>query len=611
MADLTEAGWLIRQTEPGQKLQLLATWGRGRNAQPRPLRFTRPDRGRPAQLRTIALPTDVFDHYLGRLTPNTEDAATVERYMDRPLLSFADIGALALARVTSIPPTPALAQLGLASAPGDDLPLLPLTDLLQQIDDGAHAPVQLTPSGAAHLRRLRGTGAFAAQGGPHGGPGGGPHGGPHADHAKTAAECAKTPRATPPFAAWDTWENKLIHDLPSEDFLGATAVFSDLHNEAPPEVHPHTPSPLTTAEPSQQPDHHAADCEENHSIALDPLLMGWHKALNPARTIRAAEWFALLDLQERYGADLLRSWMFRATNAGRTEVLPRYYAACAASEACAGLSSGKEIRPSATSRRPQAAPVAPAPTRAAAPPVAPLPVLDAARAQAVRALAEACGQPIRCPYKLAAAPLDLLARWQAIAAHPGLLATWQMGWVVAEVAKGSEPPPLSELNRWAEAKGLHWADPRMAPWAERDPWALLAAQESAPAGPENTSAAREPWRMDAPEEPPLAAQEPAGASGRLWGQAGIPPAEPTSPLPLSAVWAQVLDAMRPTTERAVFRAVLEQTSLVRLDGGMAVVAVPTAAVMQGLEARFTRPLREALQAHAGQGITALRVIIRR
>jgi hypothetical protein len=49
-------------------------------------------------------------------------------------------------------------------------------------------------------------------------------------------------------------------------------------------------------------------------------------------------------------------------------------------------------------------------------------------------------------------PYDLIAAWQLALAHPGLAAqvTSPVGFAVAQMQRGNPPPPIAELERWAE-----------------------------------------------------------------------------------------------------------------------------------------------------------------
>jgi hypothetical protein len=59
---------------------------------------------------------------------------------------------------------------------------------------------------------------------------------------------------------------------------------------------------------------------------------------------------------------------------------------------------------------------------------------------------------VRERHKLGAVPYALIASWQEALAHPGLVAQFSspIGFAVAQMQRGNAPPPLAELDRWAE-----------------------------------------------------------------------------------------------------------------------------------------------------------------
>jgi hypothetical protein len=59
---------------------------------------------------------------------------------------------------------------------------------------------------------------------------------------------------------------------------------------------------------------------------------------------------------------------------------------------------------------------------------------------------------IRERHRLGAVSYDLIAAWQTALAHPGMLSrfTSPVGFAVAQMRRGSAPPPTVELDRWAE-----------------------------------------------------------------------------------------------------------------------------------------------------------------
>jgi hypothetical protein len=172
--------------------------------------------------------------------------------------------------------------------------------------------------------------------------------------------------------------------------------------------------------------------------ALAACILEGHRILNPQRPILPGEWCELLALQEVHGAKQLLIWQARASRAAIERphgVTPAYYHACAAQAAC------EMYRPSA----PYSAPAPPqgdvshnvAPTLAE---------LEPACDTMLRAMG------VRERQKLAAVPYDLIASWKIALRHPGLAAqfTNPVGFAVAQMQRGNSPPPLAELDRWAE-----------------------------------------------------------------------------------------------------------------------------------------------------------------
>ena len=49
-------------------------------------------------------------------------------------------------------------------------------------------------------------------------------------------------------------------------------------------------------------------------------------------------------------------------------------------------------------------------------------------------------------------PHELIAAWQTALAHPGMAAqfTSPVGFAVAQMQRGNPPPPIAELDHWAE-----------------------------------------------------------------------------------------------------------------------------------------------------------------
>lgn len=605
--DLQANGWLIKdRCSGGQgKLHLLAAWGNGIDAKARPLRFDRPDRGRPKPMRYVELPLDLFDLYLGRLTPCADDAATIDRYFDHSLLSFADLGSYAVRLLASLPATPRLERLGLdkATAESQTPQAIPtLADLLELAaagelatcdDAGAPIAVTLSPAGAAHLRRLaeRTRSSSHAEGGSVGDRQNectGSGAGSTDSDSHYAPECGAPQTLYSSSAAWDEdGINKITNSDPSSKESQRTRVETTLtdsfygHNDQG-RQQPTEEQPIEQL-PTPPPEQNTAPSENYHTLTLDPMIAEWHQALNPGREVSDAELFALLDLQQRHSIETLRDWLFRATNARKTYVLPSYYEACAAADAFATIGqSQRNQRPIRVDMSPDAPPAEErepcAPSQRPKPQPQPMPI-DVDHAKLVAEIEDRTGRTIRRPDKLADVPTDLLARWRNIAGHPGLLARWDIGWLVSEAAKGHEPPTLDELNRWAEEKGIHWADPRLAPFcADRHDVSQLVDLGS------DETEDRGECHDVAPELQQLATTN------------------------QHAIWDTVLQSIRRQTDLQSFRTWLRPARLLRLTDNLATIGVPNVTSKDAIERKYILLIRELLRERLGRMID-LRIVI--
>jgi len=173
-----------------------------------------------------------------------------------------------------------------------------------------------------------------------------------------------------------------------------------------------------------------------------PLLLAsvaaGHRALNPARTIPLGEWYELIALQDMHRGEQLLIWQARAHRA-MTErpygITPAYYRACAAQAACDAYQSTASYPVSDLSDRKRLSDTPPGP-----------PTPDVA----CDALLQEMG--VRERHRLGHVSYDLIAPWQTALAHPGMLArfTSPVGFAVAQMQHGKAPPPITELDRWAE-----------------------------------------------------------------------------------------------------------------------------------------------------------------
>jgi hypothetical protein len=134
------------------------------------------------------------------------------------------------------------------------------------------------------------------------------------------------------------------------------------------------------------------------------------------------------------------------------------------------------------SKQPEKAPATPTATPAATPlprPAAPAPAtpacaLDPTRKLVLEGIERLTGEQARHPEKLSRVPLARLARWRDVAGHAGLR-RWSepLAYIISEMAAGNDPPPVEELNHWAErvvgywaARGVDGADHDMETWEE-------------------------------------------------------------------------------------------------------------------------------------------------
>jgi hypothetical protein len=508
---LRAGGWVIQSDGEGRKRRLLVAWGFGQDGRPRPWRFDRPDRARPAALQVVAMPLALFDWYLGRLRLDAHAPAVVERYFDRPLLGFADIGSYAARQLGNVPVTPPLVHLGLVNEqgvipPSLDKLLAKATDgqLTTCAADGTVIAVRLSPAGEAQLRKQRIPTLPSPSDEPDGSVAdptdvgtGSVDGSVDSDShfAFGRDEWTVFHTDSPAWEGDGTNERTKGDPSPSggthllREARAGRSFASNIHD-------------LHGSPPGAQPLHQAVEdpgstCDNDHLLLLDPLIVAGHQALNSTRAIPAAEWWGLLALRQEHGREMVLRWQLRAASAGRQDVRLAYYLACAA-EAAFGSTSGRGTAldhrsatqlPSCDSSAAAAAPRDARPPRSRPQPKPSVLPLDRNRALLLAGIEQLLGRTVRHPERLADVPLTCLVRWRAIADHPGLQ-LWDdpLGYLIAEAAAGNDPPSSAELNIWAERAGVHWADPRLAmgqdevdTWAEDDTDAPAKA-EAAPIG---------------------------------------------------------------------------------------------------------------------------------
>lgn len=124
---LTDDSWLIAEASRAVKPKLQPVW-----LPEAPWRFDSAQQGKPSSVRTIRVPLELFDSYLGRLEPKLgRTPALITRYFDRPLLDLAQLGSYALLVAGFAHPTERLRQLALAE---EHIPYAPqpLTELLDR-----------------------------------------------------------------------------------------------------------------------------------------------------------------------------------------------------------------------------------------------------------------------------------------------------------------------------------------------------------------------------------------------------------------------------------------------------------------------------------------------
>jgi len=150
---LVKAGYLEQVPAPGRRNVYRPAWGLV-NGAPRAWALEAACLGRPPHIKTLRLPQELLDRYMGRLEPNARQGAHVARYTTVPLLGLADVGAYGLAMAGYRPTSPGLEAAGLL-IDGQPLPLpdakatLALVSQRRLFDAGS--PIALTPAGLTHL----------------------------------------------------------------------------------------------------------------------------------------------------------------------------------------------------------------------------------------------------------------------------------------------------------------------------------------------------------------------------------------------------------------------------------------------------------------------------
>jgi hypothetical protein len=468
---LAQKGWLCVERSEVEKNRLIPTWGRDQSGAARPWRFDTADSGKPDYIRGRRLPLTLLDDYLGRLEPqHGPGRALISRYFTQPLLDLVDIGVYTIGLRAEITPTPRLRHLGLHQTAGmfpppDTRALLALAAVgtLTTLEDDAVTAVQLSIQGHARLgiapplamqRGLLDTEPVC--GSLHGSADGSADGSRNLPNECIGLEEQDGQKSVPDptrlLIAWDVGmiSESINHDSAPTHAVaaGSTAINAD-RVAATRNIQAQI---STTAR--HYPPQPASDDVTQMPVALAALVIAGHRALNPDRTILPGEWCEVQALQAEYGVNQLLIWQTRARRAERERpcgINPAYYSACATQAAHNAYASTTPCHcdtPESAARTQRSA----SPTTA----------LDPASDALLRALG------VRERQTLASVPYDLIATWQTALAHPGMLAqfTTPVGFAVRQMQRGNPPPPIAELDRWADH--ARRKDDRYETWRHMD-----------------------------------------------------------------------------------------------------------------------------------------------
>lgn len=468
---LLDDGWLVAEAELGVKRRLCPTWGQDASGTTRPWDWQAPQLGKPEAVRTRRVPTDLLDTYLGRLDPQPgRRPATITRYFDRPLLDLSDIGAYALCTLVVAEPTLHLRRLGLFAGGGPVAPYKP-AELLQKAarcmllitEDEAIVMVLPSPAG---WRKL----GYDVQ--PHTAtdPSGSLRGSRRGSDSGQQG-ISDEPVDQEGFAASEREQEYLPDDVPAHTWESWES-WRESTNPPPPHTQGAGGGGPTVSVLSAE--SHTATLPA--TLELDAKVHAGHLALNLQRPIRPGEWLELLQLQRDHGAERLLVWQARAARAERDpdrRIVPAYYAACAAEEACASI--GQDV---ALAELCVSIPTEPPAVQSAAPQRAPVEVSSRVTVlvdPACDALLQAMG--VRQRSSLAGVPYVLIAAWNEAVQHPGMAARFAdpVAFAVSQLAAHVAPPTLAELERW-----VSWQHPGK----RNAPPQLIAANEPPPAAEE-------------------------------------------------------------------------------------------------------------------------------
>jgi hypothetical protein len=448
---LAEAGWLSVERSTSNKHRLLPTWGLDISGEPRLWRFDASEHCKPEHVRGRRVPLALLDTYLGRLdTQPGHTPAVISRYFTRPLLDLTDIGVYTIALRAEVTTTARLQHLGLVGSVENRLLSTPEELLHQAVQgslttyDGA-TEIRVFPSPLGYARLAcahhvtseyplqtsehvsgspsRSTGRSVIRAG-----GGSPPKQQEIDVPGQQDARDTVPGHGRPVIAWDV--RSLLQQTNQSSSTstggGGTAVaVTGEHTDA-------APAASTFSEAPAQPVGQIA-------ALLEPAVAAGHLALNPLRPIPTGEWYELLGLQRAHGAERLLIWQARAVRRAAPHSLgitPGYYRACAKQEQGDALHQRSSQERSAKPGAPQG----PSEQERAA-------VLDPACDALLRAMG------VRDRQQLAGVPYGTIKDWQNVLEHPGLTSRFSapLGFAVSQMRQGNLPPPLDELEGWANA----------------------------------------------------------------------------------------------------------------------------------------------------------------
>jgi hypothetical protein len=474
---LAEKGWLCVERSEVEKNRLIPTWGRDQSGAARPWRFDTAASGKPGYIRGRRLPVTLLDDYLGRLEPQPGPGrALISRYFTQPLLDLVDIGVYTIGLRAEVAPTPRLRHLGLHQTagmfpPSDTRALLALAAVgtLTTLEDDGVTAVQLSIQGHTRLgiapplamqRGLLDTETVC---------------GSHHGSADRSADGSRNPpnewvdleeqdgqkSIMDPARLLIAWDVGMVSESINHESTPthAVAASSTAINADRAAATPNIQAQISTTA-RHCPPRPASNDVPPMTVPLAASVIAGHRALNPDRTILPGEWCEVQALQAEYGVNQLLIWQARARRAVRERpcgINPAYYSACTtqAADNPYAQTTPRHCDTRKSADRKQSS-------------VSPAVALDPASDALLRALG------VRERQTLAAVPYDLIVAWQTALAHPGMPAqfTTPVGFAVRQMQRGNPPPPIAELNRWADH--ARRKDDRYETWRHMDAPSLAA-----------------------------------------------------------------------------------------------------------------------------------------